>query len=318
MTNTPDREAMERDKARILERLRPRFERFMRRRHWLRFDMFLILSATFLSGFFFSYIVLTFHLNSMLFRYPMAVLASYLVFLGLMRLWLFYVSPSQKRHRHDDSDRGSYVCGSGGDAGPASSEPFAGRGGEFGGGGASGSFATSSGVADQGSLDSVIPGVAYTADQVADGSGGSAFNAGCETVSRSTAGAGGGGSGGSAAGGIWDAVGDGGDGDGLPIVFIILAAAVIGAGLGVAGYLVYHASFILCETALQFLLPTSLNRRSTIMAHPDWSGSVIRLTWKPFAAIFTLSFILAGLINYWFPEATKLSQVINTLLFYIY
>jgi hypothetical protein len=271
------------------ERLKTRFERFMIRHHWLRFDMTVILGATFLSGVLVSYLLLLIHVTSILVRYPLAVLASYLVFLGCIRLWLHYVIPSDRRR--DRVDAGSYVPG--GDAGSVSPAPFAGGGGEFGGGGASGSFGGPSDTADQ---DIINPIYASTGDSGGTSSGGTL---------KDLFGGGGGGDGDSS-----------GDGFGA-IIIAIIAAMVIAAIFGTIGYFIWHASSLLCQAAFQFMLAANLRRHSKTMVHPDWYGSVIRMTWKPFGAIFLLVVMLAGLIHHYFSHCTKLSEVINTLLSYL-
>ena len=198
--------------------------------------------------------------------------------------------------RGDGADTGPAIYVSGGDAGSVSSVPFAGGGGEFGGGGASGSFEGPSGSVDQGSWDATIPAVASIGD---------------------TAGT----SGGDVLQGLGDAVSGAGDSDSpfgvVAVIVVILAAALIGLIFGTVGYLIYHGSSLLCQVAFQSLLAANLRRRSKIMVHPDWSGSVIRMTWKPFGSIFIIVAILAGLIHHYFSDCTKLSEVINTLLFYL-
>src|SRR5215813_10453339 len=56
-----------------------------------RLHMSLILTGVFLSGIFTSKVLLELGLRSMLVRYPIAVVCSYLLFFGFVRLWLFFV-----------------------------------------------------------------------------------------------------------------------------------------------------------------------------------------------------------------------------------
>jgi hypothetical protein len=249
--------------------------------------MFIILGATFLSGVLTSYLLLLLQMTSVIFRYPLAVFVSYLAFLGFMRLWLYYISPSRK----DAVDSGSSICDFGGDGGSMEPAPVTGHGGEFGGGGASGSFDGPSDGADSASLGAAIP----TGSQTAGSTGSS---------------------GGSLLGDIGDAVGGSGDSDssvGLLIVVVIVAAILIAAIFGTIGFLIWQGSSLLCQVAFQFLLAANLRRRSKTIVHPGWCGSVLRLTWKPFGMILLLVILLASLIQIYFADCTKLSDVIRSV-----
>ena len=58
----------------------------------LRFHMSLILAAVFASGVLASKGLLELGVHSLHLRYPLAVLGSYLVFLGLVRVWIWFAS----------------------------------------------------------------------------------------------------------------------------------------------------------------------------------------------------------------------------------
>lgn len=61
------------------------------KRYFVRFHMSLILAATVGSGVTASKVLLLAGVHSMLVRYPLAVLLSFGVFLGLIRIWIWYV-----------------------------------------------------------------------------------------------------------------------------------------------------------------------------------------------------------------------------------
>ena len=61
-------------------------------RYFVRIHMTLILSAVIASGVLSSKLMLMAGMHSLRLRYPLAVLASYLVFLGLIRVWIWYIS----------------------------------------------------------------------------------------------------------------------------------------------------------------------------------------------------------------------------------
>lgn len=125
-------------------------ERFMsrfRRRFLLRFHMSLILTATCLSGALFSKCLLFLSVTDPLVRYPLSAALSYLLFFLFIKLWLWYVSTSIPQQTADSADAlaetGDLVglpSNLGAGVPEAVIDPFAGEGGSFGGGGASGSF----------------------------------------------------------------------------------------------------------------------------------------------------------------------------------
>src|SRR5947209_3653015 len=69
-----------------------RFEKRIVHAYFVRFHMSLILTAVIASGVLTSKGLLELGLHSLRLRYPVAVLASYLVFLLLVRVWIWYVS----------------------------------------------------------------------------------------------------------------------------------------------------------------------------------------------------------------------------------
>ncbi len=110
-----------------------RVKAFLERHFFLRLHMFFILSATIASGLVATKVLLAIGVKSLALRYGLAVVAAYLLFLALIRLWLFYVRMARG---------GVDFTGDGLDFAHSniSSADFSGGGGNFGGGGASGSW----------------------------------------------------------------------------------------------------------------------------------------------------------------------------------
>jgi hypothetical protein len=113
-----------------------RFERRIVHEYFCRFHMSLILTAVIASGVLTSKGLLELGVRSLRLRYPVAVLASYLVFLLLVRVWIWYVSLRTAAVTVANFDLGS-VDISGSEPG-GSSVHFG--GGSSGGGGASDSW----------------------------------------------------------------------------------------------------------------------------------------------------------------------------------
>ena len=70
------------------------------------------------------------------------------------------------------------------------------------------------------------------------------------------------------------------------IPLMLLLAAIFGAGI----LLIYQAPVILSEAAFEFVLAGSLLKKTQQMDSPDWAGSVLKNTWKPF--LFTLLLVI--------------------------
>jgi len=75
--------------------MRKTFMRRVQERFFLRFHMSLILLATALSGVLTAKVLLLLHVDSIMVRYPLAVVTAYLAFFLFVKLWLKYVAASQ-------------------------------------------------------------------------------------------------------------------------------------------------------------------------------------------------------------------------------
>jgi len=126
--------------ADMTPRIHPRFERFkeiqrlrqgLERDGFPRLQMFLLVSITCGAGFLASFLLLRFGLDTMWLRYLAALGGAYAVFLFLLWLWL----RTRTEDYGDFPDISSLPSGRGG-----SSPEYNGKGGDFGGGGASGRF----------------------------------------------------------------------------------------------------------------------------------------------------------------------------------
>jgi len=253
--------------------------------------MSLILMATVCSGVLTTKILLALHLENVMLRYPLAVIFAYLIFFISVKLWLKYIatSPVTQKTNNNSPDSCdilpdmsiSYPS----DGYTSAGEMFRGGGGGFDGGGATESF------------DEVSNEFADSSSDILSG-----------TIDTS--------------GGIGDAVSDvvGGAAEGLGdeggvvsvVVFAALAAimaVVVGAGV----YLVYEAPFILSEAAFEFILAASLVRGTKRIDSADWMGSVFKTTSIPFMATLALATLAGYLIHHYFPEVTRLSELLLRL-----
>ncbi|MBI5084244.1 MAG: hypothetical protein HZB13_06560 [Acidobacteria bacterium] len=255
----------------VTNTLARRFKQRIVRRHMVRFHMALILAATTASGLLSSKLLLEAGILSVRMRYPLAVMAASVIFLGLTRLWVGYVligRPSKGRSWFNwGADSLDVPAWGGGGGGQASGVSFG--GGDSGGGGASSSW-------EGGATAELAP---------------------------STGGGGGG-------GGNWfpslnlDIDLD----DGIWI--LVLLAALVAAILGAGAYLVYAAPEILPDAALSALMASSLSRAAKRAQTQGWATSVLRATWIPMAVILLLAAGLGFAVHHSCPAAAKLADVL--------
>ncbi len=92
------------------------------------------------------------------------------------------------------------------------------------------------------------------------------------------------------------------------VVLLVLGAIAL-VVFGSSVYLVYEAPAILSEAALQMALSSSLIRATRRMDQPDWMGSVLRNTWKPFAVLLGVAILLGVFAGLYCPTAVRLKDL---------
>lgn len=110
----------------------------LQRGGWPRLQMAVIVMVTAVAGLLAAHLLRLGGVDTMLLRYPLAVLLAYLTFLLLMWLWLHL-------RRHDVAEAVINSGGSGGSSSPSAGPQWGGQGGQTGGGGASASWAPAAG-----------------------------------------------------------------------------------------------------------------------------------------------------------------------------
>ena len=253
--------------------------------YFVRFHMSLILSAVIASGVLASKGLLVLGVHSLRLRYPIAVLASYLVFLMLVRLWIWYVTLHTAGISIGSLDLGGSGSGGGGSSGSLFE---VGGGGDSGGGGGFAGFGggSSGGGGASSSWDTNV-----TAASVSQ--------AAVPAPAPAPAG-----SSGRLSGLIPDI--DLGDDGWILILLGLLILAILGAG----GYLVFAAPHILPEAACQALLATGLTRISK-QEHHNWMRGVLRSTCIPFGIVLVLATVLGWEAHRHCPSATRLVEVFH-------
>lgn len=230
--------------------------------------MFFLVTATFLAGLLATKLLMELGVDTLWLRYALAVCGAYLVFLVLVRLWIWY------------------VCGRGADLNGTDGIDFFVRamdkgewlevgGGQFGGGGASGTWATPDGTPVEVEISTAPANVV---------SAGGSDKSGCLSL---------------------DIGGDEG------CFIVILLAVLVGALLIAGGYLIYAAPAILGEAVFEVLLAAALARRAKKLEAAGWGGSVFKATVWIFLAVLAIASGLGWYAQDVCPEAIRIRDAIN-------
>ena len=239
----------------------------------------MLVSATFGTGFAANFLLLRVPVHTAALRWPLAVLAGYAAFFGLVRLWLAYVGVKPlggAARRVADEASSAFDLPSGGTGGGGSplGSVFRGGGGGSGGGGASASFGSSSASAGGGK-----PGGWYGK---VGGGGGS----------------------------MLDGLGDSGC---LPIILGIIVLALVVALVGGAIHLVWIAPELLTDAAFAAMLSAGAVPGLRRVDGPDWDGRVFRAT-LPILAIVVAIVVAAGIaFGHYFPGLRTLGEAWDLL-----
>ncbi len=256
-------------------------------RYSLRLHVSLLLVATAAVGALSSKILLWAGIESMLWRYPLALLIGYLGFFGFVRLWLRQVgclrdhsaqlreqaAKPGERSGIDPADLdvglfdGKWSTGS-----PGGSDTFKGGGGQFGGGGASASFAG----------DGRLPTPTLALSSAPPRSSGSGVGKLFGDLDLDL-------------------------GDTWPLVLAIVVLLLVAGGAFV--YVVYAGPGVLVDAAFEASLAGGLIRAGKETAGGDWMGSVLRATWIPFALVLTAALAFAWVAAIYAPAANTFGQV---------
>ena len=249
-----------------------RVREMLLRRGMPRLQMSLILLVTGLVGFLVSFTLLRAGVGRMWLRYPFAVIAAYVAFLLLLRLWLAYQRWVARRESSSSSSSDLDLSGLDGIAldlpGDAADAAFGG-GGDFAGAGAGGGWETL--------------GVNTEAAPASLSSGGGS--------------------------GLLDGLDVGGVDADEGCFFVLALLLLVLGGLLASLYVIYLAPALLAEILVDGLLVTGLYRRVKEPVSGNWLLGAVRRTLVPvlltFACFVAAGFILQRLA----PEARTIREV---------
>jgi hypothetical protein len=232
-------------------------------------------------------------MQSMFWRYTLAIVVAYGAFLLGVRIWLAYVGAgggTGHSRRAATRDTGSSldfpdVLTSGRSSSGGAPSVFGGGGGTSGGGGASASF--DGGVAPSSNLLAIdAAGVSAPT-----GSDGGIFSG--------------------VGGKVGDVVGDiGGGDDGCLIAFaIMIVVGLIALAIGGAFFVISMGPEILIDAAFNAMLAGGLVKAGEKVSDPDWVGSVIKATWIPLIIVLVMAWVFAGMAAVLTPKAHTFGEV---------
>jgi hypothetical protein len=264
---------------------------WLRAHSWPRFVMSLMLMVTVGTAFLTS-VQLHHWAVKPLVRYPLAVLAGWLMFLLLVGVWVMWqrwrhgpstnTAPRQSSSaRNDGSSSIDVFPGRSGGNGSSNvgDQAWGGGGGRFGGGGASDSFAAAPGEADSGEMLSAL----------SSGSSGSSSGGGSS---------------------FFDVDIDGDLGG-----FLFLIGAIIVVALAVFGgvfYVIYNAPIFFAELLIDGGVGTWLYKRANVTHRPDWMATAFKRSLWPVVCLVALFTGLAWVMNHVAPGAMTLGAAFNT------
>lgn len=229
-----------------------------------RLQMLLIVCITGALGFIASFMMLRLGLSTLWLRYVLAMLIAYMSFMGLLWIWL---------HREQDSALDiPDVLPSGI---PSTSSNTAGHAGEFGGGGASGSFEASN-----------PDGLAFPADSAG------LPNSGIEQGESGNIGL----------GHIADT-----DELAIPLFVLLLASAL----LALSVWVIYSAPVLFSELLVDSLLSFGLYKHLQRHASRHWLETAVRHTYQPFLLALLLMAALGWGLSLYTPQAHTMGEAIR-------
>jgi hypothetical protein len=240
--------------------------RRLRAESFPRLQMVLILSLAGIGAFLASVTLLHFGVGSMATRYFLAAAFGYLLFLALVRAWLAY----QRDRWSPDAD----IPTDGSSADTPEPPPFAGEGGSFGGGGASGSFESAGAPAPLPAADgATLPGASSDA-------------------------------------GVLDGIAGGLD-EGWPVA---LALAALGAGILALGFVVHASPILFAEVLLNAAVAGVVYRRARRHGQSPWIHGVVRRTWIPALALCAFVTLAGFAVQRSAPDARSLGAALSRAL----
>jgi hypothetical protein len=266
--------------------LKRRLAARIKRSYFVRFHMFIILSATVISGVVCSKLLSLLGVSRMPLRYGIAIILSYLLFFLFVKLWLLYIGIGRLARGKKDkggggSGWGDLIPSFRGSASSSGAPRFAGFGGGASGGGGSG------GAISDGTPEVAMPiGVGSNPGVSAGGGGG--------------------------VGNVLEGVGDIADEGVLKLLAIVLLVALVFSVVVVGVYLIWCAPAILSEAAFHVLLVAGLSRKVRRVKESGWEISIFKATWWGVLLILLAAIAFGIVAQLYNPAAVTVRDLLTS------
>ena len=248
--------------------------RRLQKRHWLRLHAALTGGISLGVMSLLSLALLHAGVHSMAVRYGVALVAGYLLYLLLVRLWVGCMLRRDWDVGDVPSDTPGF-SGSSGKSGAADAAGFeSGQGGSYGGGGAGGQW---DGGAHLGELASPSSG---TGLPDVDLSGVDGLDEGAIVV--------------------------------VPVLLVFAALLVAVTGTGSLLWLVFGADLFL-TVAVEVAFALLMARTLYVVEREGWLLAALRISWKPVLGALVTAVVLGAVADWFFPQADTLVQVLRVL-----
>jgi hypothetical protein len=250
----------------------------LRERRWIRLHVFLIGLVTFVGLWALSHALMVAGVASMAARHGVALVAAYLLYLGLLWLWCRWLL-SRDEGTPDLVDPGFDLSGSS-PAGAKAEPPVfrSGDGGDFGGGGATGNF------------------------DAAGEAGSAAADAGVSAIDK-------------VASGAAEAVGGADEGAVVlvPVAIAVAVALALAAALGFAVFGLFGVE-VLMGVAVEIAFASAGGAIALKAQREGWLEHAVRRTVGPMSVVLAATVAMGLAIGHWLPQASTLPQALRLLL----
>lgn len=253
----------------------------LQRRRWVRVHVFLIGLVTFGVLWGISHTLMVVGIDSMALRHGIALVGAYVVYLGLLWAWCRWLI-SRDEGTLDIGDPGFDVPSPASSGARSADSPVfrSGGGGDFGGGGADGSFDAPNTVGEAASA---------------------ANDAGCSAMSK-------------VASAAVEAVGSADEGAVVlvPVALVIGVAVALATVLGFAVFGLFGVE-VLVGVAVEIAFASAGGALALKAQREGWLGHAVRRTIGPMAIVLAVTVLTGVAIGHWLPEARTLPQALERL-----
>ncbi len=260
-------------------------QRRLRRERWLRLHVTALAALTLLGLMGIGLLLRLLGVESLALRYALALPLTYLIYLGLLRLWAGYLLSDSQPDAMDATDALDVIDALPLRRGGGGPSIQAGGGGDFGGGGASASFAEDAGTNLAGSGVELPQDMGELAADVT----GKTLKLGAEALDS-----------------------DEGAVVVVPLLVVLAIAALLMTMLGLGVFALFGVD-VLMGVALEVALAGLAGGFAWRRQREGWLSRALGQTWKAALAMVLMGVALGALLDHWVPQADSLPHALRLL-----